>query len=173
MSPTLIRRRIALALVATAFLAPFAPAALAQTNPQSARVTKANWELANKFGTEALRRVTYSTTVQPHWIGNTDSLWYNWKDHNGSTFFLIFPPTKTKKPLFDHTKLAAALATAHHKPYDANNLPFTTLTFTKDHKKFRFNVDTGAAASRYEWTLAAETITRLGRPLRADSIPPD
>ncbi|MFI5311933.1 MAG: DPP IV N-terminal domain-containing protein, partial [Gemmatimonadales bacterium] len=31
----------------------------------------------------------------------------------------------------------------------------------------------GTAASRYEWNLAAETITKLGRPLRADSIPSD
>jgi len=170
-----IRRshRTVLTVSAASLLAASAPAAFAQANPPPARVTRANWELANKFSTEALRRVTYTANVQPHFIGKTDSLWYNWKDRNGSTFFLIFPPTKTKKPLFDHTKLAAALATAHKKPYDPNNLPFTTLIFTKDHKKFRFNVDTGALASRYEWNLAAETITKLGRPLRADSIPPD
>jgi dipeptidyl aminopeptidase/acylaminoacyl peptidase len=173
MSPTWIRRRVADAFGAISFLIAFAPAGFAQANPQTAHISKANWELANKFSTEALRRVTYSTTVTPHFIGKTDSLWYNWKDRNGSTFFLIVPATKTKKPLFDHIRLAAALATAHHKPYDANTLPFTTLIFTKDHKRFRFNVDTGAAASRYEWNLAAETITRLGRPLRADSIPPD
>ena len=171
MSLTLIARRVALALGATSLL--FAGIATAQAPAQPAKVSKANWELANKFSTEALRRVTYSTAVQPHFIGKTDSLWYNWKDHNGSNFFLIVPMTKTKKPLFDHTRLAAALAIAHHKPYDPNALPFTTLIFTRDHKKFRFNVDTGAAASRYEWTLATETIIKLGRPLRADSIPPD
>jgi dipeptidyl aminopeptidase/acylaminoacyl peptidase len=171
MSLAAIHRRVALSFGAISFI--LAHAATAQAPVVSAHVSKANWELANKFSTEALRRVTYSITVTPHFIGKTDSLWYNWKDRNGSTFFVIVPATKTRKPLFDHTKLAAALAIAHHKPYDANTLPFTTLIFTKDHKRFRFNVDTGAAASRYEWNLAAETITRLGRPLRADSIPPD
>ena len=170
---TWIRRRVAVAFGTFSFLVAFAPSGFAQASPPPAHAGKANWELANRFSTEALRRATYSSTVTPHFIGKTDSVWYNWKDRNGSTFFLVVPLTKTKKPLFDHTKLAAALATAHHKPYDPNTLPFTTLIFTKDHKRFRFNVDTGAAASRYEWNLAAETITRLGRPLRADSIPPD
>ena len=170
---TWIRRRVAVAFGTFSFLVAFAPSGFAQASPPPAHAGKANWELANRFSTEALRRATYSSTVTPHFIGKTDSVWYNWKDRNGSTFFLIVPATKTKKPLFDHIRLAAALATAHHKPYDANTLPFTTLIFTKDHKRFRFNVDTGAAASRYEWNLAAETITRLGRPLRADSIPPD
>jgi dipeptidyl-peptidase-4 len=173
MFATLIRHRVARVLGVASLVIAVAPAAVAQAVSQPARITRANWELANKFGTEAMRRATYSTSVQPHFIGKTDSLWYNWKDHNGSTFFLVFPATKTKKPLFDHVKFAAALSTVHHKPYDANTLPFTTIIFTKDHKKFRFNVDTGAIGSRYEWNLAAETLTKLGRPLRPDSIPPD
>ena len=144
-----------------------------QAPGQPASAPRANWELANKFGTEPLRRVTYSTAVQPRWMGKSDSLWYNWKDHNGSTFLLVVPPLKVKRPLFDHAKLAAALAVAHHKPYDPNALPFTTLNLTKDHKKLRFTVDSGAAATRYEWDLAAETIKNIGKPVRADSLPPD
>lgn len=129
----------------------------------------ANWELSNKFGTDALRRVTYSSTVQARWIGKTDSMWYNWKNRQGSTFQLVYPPTKTRRPLFDHVKLAAALATAHRKPYEPGNLPFTTLNFTKDHKAIRFTVD----STRYEWNLATEQIRDLGRPPRGDSLPPD
>jgi dipeptidyl aminopeptidase/acylaminoacyl peptidase len=163
-------RRVALLVAASA-------ATLAAQTPQSARpaqrVNTANWELANKFSPEALRRVTFSTSVQPRWIGKTDSLWYNWRDRNGSVFVLVYPPTRTKRPLFDHVKLAAALAAAHRRPYDPNNLPFTTLNFTKDHKAIRFTVDSGAAATRYEWSLAAETIRNLGRPPRGDSLPPD
>jgi len=132
-------------------------------------ITQANWDLANKFSTEALRRVTFTTSVAMRTIGKTDSVWYNWKDRNGATFYVVVPATKTKKPLFDHVKLAAALATAHKKPYDGNALPFTTITWTKDHKNIRFVVD----STRYEWNLAGETIKSLGRRLRGDSIPPD
>jgi len=130
---------------------------------------QANWELSNKFTTQALQRVIYSTTLQPRWIGKTDSLWYNWRNRAGAGFTLVYPPAKVKRPLFDHVKLAAALATAHQKPYEPNALPFTTLNFTKDHKAIRFTVD----STRYEWNLAAETIRNLGRPLRGDSVPPD
>ena len=160
-----VSRRVA----AVALLVVALPALSAQSPTRATPVANANWELADKFGTEALKRVTYSTSVQPHFIGKTDSLWYNWRDHTGETFYLVYPPTKLKRPLFDHVKLAAALATAHHKPYDPNALPFTTLNFTKDHKAIRFTADT----VRYEWNLAAESIRSLGRPPRGDSLPPD
>jgi len=130
---------------------------------------QANWELSNKFSNQALQRMSYSSTLQPRWIGKTDSMWYNWKNRQGSTFFLVYPPTKARRPLFDHVRLAAALATAHKKPYEPNNLPFTTLNFTKDHKAIRFTVD----STRYEWHLVNEQVRSLGRPPRGDSLPPD
>jgi dipeptidyl-peptidase-4 len=139
----------------------------------SGRNGRANWELANKFSPEALRRVTYSQQVTPRWIGKSDSLWYYWRDRNGATFYLVYPPAKLKRPLFDHGKLAAALSSAHRKPYEPNNLPFTTVNFTKDHKAIRFTVDSGAAATRYEWHLVSEVLRNLGRPPRPDSLPPD
>jgi dipeptidyl-peptidase-4 len=130
---------------------------------------QANWELSNKFSTQALQRVVYSTTLQPRWIGKTDSMWYNWRNGAGATFYLVYPPAKVRRPLFDHVKLAAALATAHRKPYEPNALPFTNLNFTRDHKAIRFTVD----STRYEWHLVNEQIRNMGRPLRGDSLPPD
>lgn len=150
-------------------LATFLPTFLAAQVSSSGDHPQANWELSNKFSTQALQRVIYSTTLQPRWIGKTDSLWYNWRNRAGAGFTLVYPPTKVKRPLFDHVKLAAALATAHQKPYEPNALPFTTLNFTRDHKAIRFTVD----STRYEWNLAAETIRNMGRPLRGDSVPPD
>ena len=140
----------------------------AQGAPPEAR-PQANWDLSNKFTTQALQRVTYSTTLQPRWIGKTDSMWYNWRNRQGAGFYLVYPPTKTKRPLFDHVKLAAALAMAHQKPYEPTALPFTTLNFTKDHKAIRFTVD----STRYEWNLVTEQIRSMGRPPRGDSLPPD
>ena len=150
-------------------LATLLPVVLAAQVSSSGDHPQANWELSNKFSTQALQRVIYSTTLTPRWIGKTDSLWYNWRNRAGAGFTLVYPPAKVKRPLFDHVKLAAALATAHQKPYEPNALPFTTLNFTKDHKAIRFTVD----STRYEWNLAAETIRNMGRPLRGDSVPPD
>lgn len=159
------RRSVAASLVMIAL----APALLQAQGSSGQDRPQANWELSNKFSTTALQRVTYSSTLQPRWIGKTDSMWYNWRNRQGTGFYLVYPPTKVKRPLFDHVKLAAALATAHRKPYEPNALPFTTLNFTKDHKAIRFTVD----STRYEWNLVAETIRSMGRPPRGDSLPPD
>lgn len=163
MSQTTHRARRALG---AAFLAafPFVPA-FAQGGPAQTRVTQANWMLAERYSPTALRTAVYSTSVQPRWIGETDSLWYNWRDKTGSRFHLVLPATRTRKPLFDHVKLAAALATAQRRAYEPNNLPFTTLNFTTDHRKIRFQVD----SLRYEWDLQTETLRNLGR-MRRDSV---
>ena len=157
------------AVAAAALLAVLHPAASTAQTVASADRPQANWELSNKFTTQALQRVIYSTTLQPRWIGKTDSMWYNWRNQQGASFYLVYPPTRTRRPLFDHVKLAAALATAHQKPYEPNALPFTTLNFTRDHKAIRFTVD----STRYEWNLVTEQIRNMGRPPRGDSLPPD
>lgn len=132
------------------------------TGAQGRGENNANWALANRFTTEALRSVVHSTSVTPRWIGEKDSLWYNWRDSKGSAFYLVVPRTKTRQHLFDHTKMAAALSAAHRRAYDPQNLPFTVITFSEDWKSIRFDVDT----LRYEWALASETLRSLGRAPR-------
>ncbi len=122
------------------------------------KTPKANWELAEKFSTANLRSRVYTSAVSPRWLGQSDSLCYNWKDHTGSTFFIVQPMTKSKKPLFDQVKLAAQLSDQSHHAHDPQNLPFNAITFSKDHKSFAFNAD----SSRWEWDFATETLKRLG-----------
>ena len=119
---------------------------------------KANWDLADKFSQANLRSRVYTSAVNPRWLGQSDSLCYDWKDHNGSTFYIVVPTTKQKRPLFDQVKLAAQLSDLSHRAHDPQNLPFTSLTFAKDRKSFTFNSD----SSRWEWEIASETLKRLG-----------
>src|SRR5262252_5725217 len=105
------------------------------------KAPKANWDLAEKFSAANLRSRVYTSAVNPRWLGQSDSLCYDWKDHTGSTFFIVVPTTKSKKPLFDQVKLAAQLSDLSHHAHDPQNLPFTSLTFSKDHKSFSFNAD--------------------------------
>jgi dipeptidyl aminopeptidase/acylaminoacyl peptidase len=148
-----------------------------------ATVAHANWTLAQRFSPEGLRNAgfggaagavgpnltAYSNAVQPHFLGKTDSMWYNWRDHTGSHFLLVIPALKAKKPLFDQAKLASQLSTIGHHYYNSNELPFATVTFLKDHKGFRFTAD----SNRYEYTLATETLKSLGRPARGGQPPAD
>lgn len=125
---------------------------------QQPPATRANWSLAEKFSPTNLRSKVFTTTVNPRWLGQSDSLCYNWKDHTGSTFFIVNPTVKTKHPLFDQAKLAAQLSEQSHRAHDPQNLPFASLTFAKDHKSFTFNAD----SSKWEWQFASETLKRLG-----------
>src|SRR5690349_851023 len=79
---------------------------------------KANWDLAEKFSAVNLRSRVYTSAVNPRWLGQSDSLCYDWKDHTGSTFFLVVPTTKTKRPLFDQVKLASQLSDLSHRAHD-------------------------------------------------------
>ena len=81
-----------------------------------ARVVRANWQLADRFSNEALRPALFSLTLTPRWIGETDSLWYSWRERKGTRFMLVVPKTRTKRPLFDHAKFASDLSALHRKP---------------------------------------------------------
>jgi dipeptidyl-peptidase-4 len=126
---------------------------------------KANWQLAEKFSPQSLRSRVYTSSVNPHWLGQSDSLCYDWKDHNGSTFYLVVPPTKTKKPLFDQVKLASQLSDLSHRAHDPQNLPFTSIRFSTDRKTFTFNAD----SSRWEWDVRGETLKLLGPVVAANA----
>ena len=138
--------------------------ALGAQSAAPARANTANWTLANRFSAAALRNITYTFGVQPRFLGKTDSAYYVFKDSKGVRIMLYVPsPTGgTKKPLVDPDKLAEQLTLLSKKPYDATNLPITTITFLKNHKAFRFNVDT----TRYEWSLTTETLKSLGKVQR-------
>ncbi len=142
--------------------------ALAAQAPSAPPANRANWTLANRFSPQSLRSTLYTNGVTPRWLGKSDTLWYNWRDRTGSRFWLVVPTatgTATKRPLFDRELLAARLSETSRRPIDPNNLPFTTLTFLKDHRSFRFTVD----STRYEWSLATQTLRSLGRPPRGDA----
>ena len=150
MSSTLLAA-ISRVVLRGAALAVLAAPVLAQTHPN-----KANWTLADKFSNASLRPSLYSTAVQPHWIGKSDSMWYNWRDRNGSRFLLVYPKTKTKQPLFDHQKMAVALSTVGRRPVDPQDLPINNIAFTKDLKTMLFVAD----SSCFAWTVATETLAR-------------
>jgi dipeptidyl aminopeptidase/acylaminoacyl peptidase len=130
-----------------------ASAATAQTP-----ANHANWALAEKFSQASLRPIIYTSSINPRWLGQSDSLCYYWKNRSGSAFYIAVPTTKSKRPLFDQEKLAAQLSSMSRRPFDPNNLPFTSLTFTKNRTGFTFTAD----STRWEWTLASETLKRLG-----------
>ncbi|MGH7470219.1 MAG: DPP IV N-terminal domain-containing protein [Longimicrobiales bacterium] len=129
------RRRYARALSAAAALSyTLAGSAAAQgsaadyTRAQSVR-TRLDGLVVDLVDTEA-------------WIGNTSRFWYRKSITGGTTFMIADAATLEKKPAFDHTALAASLATATGRTIDARVLPFNELSYAADERSFEITVDT-------------------------------
>ncbi len=140
------------------FLSAYAVPLAGASSPD--HVVKANWDLANKFTAESLRPFVYSSTLTPGWINKTDSFWYSWRDSSGVHFWKVDAKAKKKAPLFDTAHMAALLSELAKKPYDANNLPITTVTFDeKNADLMKFVVET----IQYEYDFKKDTLKSLGR----------
>ena len=134
---------------------------LAGTQGSPSHVEHANWPLANRFTAESLRPFVYSSTLTPGWINKTDVFWYMWRDSKGVRFWKVDCKAKKKTPLFDTARMAALLSEVAKRPYDADNLPFTTVTFDDKNADLMHFV---VANIEYEYDLKKDTLKSLGRP---------
>ena len=90
----------------------------------------------------------------PSWL--TDGrFWYRRTVRGGAEFVIVDPATATKRPLFDHARLAAALSSATHVSYTATTLPFATLTLVGNLQAIEFG------SPRWRCTLSDYACVRI------------
>ena len=106
-----------------------------------------NYDLASQWTSQKVSRLVFDTSVTPRWLDTGDRFWYAYQTREGRRFYLVDPLKKAKVPLFDHAKMAAALTTITRIPYDAQNLPFSTVRFVKKDSAFEFNFQVPATAN--------------------------
>ena len=109
---------------------------VAQTTP----LTKANYQLAERFSPEKLKRLVFSTNVNPNWLMTGDKFWYSYETSEGTNFYLVDLDKKTKKPLFDNHKMASMLTLITKDPYDWQHLPAIKPKFKNNDAVFQFDV---------------------------------
>ena len=125
------------------------PALRAQNGQTAAATTAAatpNYDLAAQWTTQKVNRLVFDTSVTPRWLDTGDRFWYSYQTREGRRFYIVDPLKKARTPLFDHAKMAAALTTITRIPYDAQNLPFSTVKFVKKDTAFEFNFQVPASA---------------------------
>jgi dipeptidyl-peptidase-4 len=108
---------------------------------QNIPITKANYKLAERFSPDKLKKMVFSTSVDPHWLKLSDRFWYTYETPEGKTFNMVDPVKKTKTPIFDNVKMAAMLTRETKDPYDAKHLPIDKIKFIKDETTVRFEVE--------------------------------
>ena len=127
--------RPSLALVAIATSAALLP------GQDSKHAPGPNYELAQRFSSEYVSQRTYSTSVSPNWIGETDRFWYSYEDRFGWRYELVDPSAPKearKRPLFDRDSLAAKLSQAVKQPLDAEQMRLSNTKVSDDAKVFTF-----------------------------------
>ncbi len=127
------------------FVSLMATQAFAQTKTISLTETtqtpeKANYQAAARFSPTKLRKIIYSTAVDPHWLKQTNRFWYQYETPNGKQWYIVEPATRSKKVLFDNNKLASEITMIVRDPFDAQHLPIENLKFAKDEKSISFEV---------------------------------
>jgi dienelactone hydrolase len=88
-----------------------------------AQGTLADYQRGQELQTKASELVVNAPGA-PNWIGTSDRFWFAKSVKGGTQFVLVDADGKTKKPAFDHDKLAGAISTASGQHYGALTLPF-------------------------------------------------
>jgi len=101
---------------------------------------RANYQLAARFSPAKLRKLVYSTAVDPHWLKLSNRFWYEYETPQGKEWYLVDPAAKTKKKLFDKARLAAEVTNIIRDPFDAQHLPLESLKFSADEKHVTFEI---------------------------------
>jgi dipeptidyl-peptidase-4 len=101
---------------------------------------KANYQLASRFSPNKLKKIVYSTTVDPHWLKLSNRFWYVYETPNGKQWYLVDPASRTKKPIFNLANLAAEITNIMRDPFDAQHLPIEEIKFSKDEKSITFEL---------------------------------
>ncbi|MFF8509890.1 DPP IV N-terminal domain-containing protein [Streptomyces sp. NPDC015492] len=74
--------------------------------------------------------------VRPQWIDGGARFWYAVADGAGKRFVLVDPAAGSRRPAFDHARLAASLAAAAGQPVDPEALPFPGIELSAGEVRF-------------------------------------
>ncbi|MFM2250608.1 MAG: hypothetical protein RLZZ358_1535 [Bacteroidota bacterium] len=119
---------------------------VAQQNPPIG-----NYELAARFSPDKLKKMIFSTSVDPHWMKKSDRFWYEYETSQGKKWVLVDPVKRTKSPLFDADKLAAELTKAVKDPFDGQHLKLDNMKLLGDENTLQFTVKSTADVLKKDW----------------------
>src|SRR4051812_10161436 len=89
--------------------------------------SKANYQLASRFSSRRVQKMVFSTSVDPHWLKQSNRFWYMFETPSGKNWYIVDPAKAQKKLLFDNAKLAAKLTAMVKDPMDAQHLNIDSL----------------------------------------------
>lgn len=107
----------------------------------SAPVYTPNYDLEARFLPANINHLIFDLSVTPHWFTLSDKFWYSYRTGDGTHYYVVDPAKKSKSPLWDNAKVAAALSLLTNFPYDAQHLPIKRLRLVDKDTRMRFEVE--------------------------------
>jgi len=99
--------------------------------------TIAEYEAAAKHMDWNLNSLVYNQVSNSSFVSGNQLL-YSTTDKNGTTFILVNPDSETKRPAFNHKKLAEALSKELNEEIEATTLPIADVSFSDDLNTLQF-----------------------------------
>ena len=152
--------------IATAMVLFAASPVLAQSPRQ---LTADDYRQAEKFVGYNTNPLVLNAGVRPNWLPD-GRFWYRTVRAVGPEFVLVDPAARTKKPAFDHDRLATALSAAAGRTYERAKLPFLSIDLATDGRSVTFS----AGTRRYTCAVDGTSCKGEERPApRTDVLSPD
>jgi dipeptidyl aminopeptidase/acylaminoacyl peptidase len=129
----------------------------------AAQDVRSAYQRAEQFLGQNSRPLLAGESVRPVWLPDSDRFWYRNNMGAGAEFILVDPATRTRRPAFDHARLAAALSVANDTAYEPHKLPFQTFEFAENGGSIQIELDTLRSTT---CNLASYTCTRPAKPTR-------
>jgi dipeptidyl aminopeptidase/acylaminoacyl peptidase len=122
-----------------------------------AQGTRADYERAERMLGLHARTLVTGAQVQPNWLDG-ERFWYRNTTATGWEFALVDMTAGTRRPAFDHARLASALSLAADTSYVGDRLPVTTLEYLEGNRALRVSADTarGWVCDLVAYTCRAE-----------------
>ena len=99
-------------------------------------------------------RMVFKMRITPHWFDQNNRFWYRNDLPGGSKEFILVDAGRgSRRPAFDHARLAGALSKAAGKVYHGDRLSFDEIEFVANSKAVRFECD------NVTWTCSLESYT--------------
>lgn len=156
-----------LAVVSCLFVASMAPARAQTAGSSPPALTADDYARAERFVGYNTTPLVFRAGVRPNWLDD-DRFWYRNAIPGGSEFVLVDPAQKTKEPVFDHAKMAAALSTAGAGTFTAMTLPFMRFEMKDEGRAIEFV----ASDRRWRCDRAGEACKALGAAPRGAGAGP-
>ena len=126
----------------------------------SERTTAANYELAERFSSQRLAKMLFSTQVAPMWFSNSDAFVYRYKTSKGEKWYRVDSQTGKKEEVIDMDQLAMQLTEIMQDPLDAQHLPMEDIKLEGD-RYLTFSVTGSQQAFFFRYDMQTRTLENV------------